>query len=564
MTAVDLEVKPEDNDKNESEAPKPRRNTFGHIGRLLLIALALGWLFDFLFWEKVPGISFAIFVGLCITAGLLLARLENLRPTLASLALLVPIGFFAAMSFIRLEPLTLFLNRVLALFFMAILANTLLGGKWWHYNLSDYIVNQVRLGIDIIGRPLTTLSDNALHSARDKSQKSKNRKLVFGIVRGAVLALPVVAVFAALLASADPIFSQNLTNLLDIFNIENLGEYIFRAVLIAGVGYGLAGVYLHALLKSRDEKVSASWLEPFLGFTEAVVILGSVNVLFLSFVIVQFRYFFGGQANIAIDGYTYAEYARRGFSELVVVAVLSLLLYLGLSAITKRTKGNQRRAFSSLGILLVLLVGIMLVSAFQRLYLLEQAYGFTRLRTYPHVFMIWLGILLAAVVILEIAKRQQAFALAAVLVAAGFAATLNFLNVDAFIARQNIARGAAGEAVDIAYIASLSDDVLPPLHEMLNPESYTGRTYPTQRAEIAGALACHAALNNEYSRELPWQSFTMSHFNAQRIWEQQLANNQHPDFQDYGVQEATSRSNGISVTINNQEFDCIDEFYSSR
>jgi hypothetical protein len=91
-------------------------------------------------------------------------------------------------------------------------------------------------------------------------------------------------------------------------------------------------VYLHAATQSKDEKLVGEEkpvLPPFLGFTEAAIVLGSVAVLFAAFVYIQFQYFFGGQANIHIDGYTYSEYARRGFGELITVAVFSLLLILG-------------------------------------------------------------------------------------------------------------------------------------------------------------------------------------------------------------------------------------------
>ncbi len=86
---------------------------------------------------------------------------------------------------------------------------------------------------------------------------------------------------------------------------------------------------------------SASWsaqdkpiLAPFLGFTESTVVLIAVDLLFALFVFIQFRYLFGGQANITPVGYTYSEYARRGFGELVAVAFLSLGLILGLGAYT--------------------------------------------------------------------------------------------------------------------------------------------------------------------------------------------------------------------------------------
>ena len=186
-----------------------------------------------------------------------------------------------------------------------------------------------------------------------------------------------------------------MNELIELFNLENLPEYIFRMILILLVAYVLAGTILHAA-QSADEKISADKpiIASFLGFTESTIVLGSVIVLFVAFVIIQLQYFFGGQANINIEGYTFSEYARKGFGELVAVAFFSLLLLLGLGAVTRRESESQRRVFSVFGVSLVGLVLVMLVSAFQRLILYEQAYGFSRLRTYTHVFMIWLAVLL--------------------------------------------------------------------------------------------------------------------------------------------------------------------------
>ncbi|MCJ7702497.1 MAG: hypothetical protein MUO62_13020 [Anaerolineales bacterium] len=48
-----------------------------HPNRILWTAIIVAWTFDFLFWEKSPGTSFAIFVGITLGAGLYLARVEN-------------------------------------------------------------------------------------------------------------------------------------------------------------------------------------------------------------------------------------------------------------------------------------------------------------------------------------------------------------------------------------------------------------------------------------------------------------------------------------------------------
>jgi uncharacterized membrane protein len=229
-------------------------------------------------------------------------------------------------------------------------------------------------------------------------------------------------------------------------------------------------------------------------------------VLFALFAVVQFQYFFGGQINITVQGYTFSEYARRGFSELVAVAFFSLLLFLSLSAVVKRQNKTQRWVFSGLGLGMVALVGVMLISAFQRLILYEAAYGFSRLRAYTHVFMIWLGVLLVVVVVLDILRKERTFALAALLASIGFAATLTLMNVDGFIVRQNVARAAAGADLDVAYLASLSSDSVPALVDALQD----GRLTPGTRDAAGAALACHIYYNYSQKPDMDWRGFTLS------------------------------------------------------
>lgn len=484
--------------------------------RLWLIALLSGWFFDFLFWNKAPGISFAIYVVLCLIAGFVLTWLEEIRPARPALWLLLPIGAFAALSFIRQEPFSLFLDYTLTLALMAMLANTFLGGRWMAYNLSDYVAGLARLFYSVLARPTLAYvagrrAQKEQNAAALKKKPSAWRHWV-AVLRGLLLALPIVVLFGALLSSADPIFSRGLQDFFALFDLEKLPEYIIRAILILITAYALAGVFLHSWFASSDEKLIGDkpWLSPFLGLTEAAIVLGSVEALFAAFVAIQIRYFFGGQANITLEGYTYAEYARRGFGELVTVAVLSLLLFLGLSAIARRQTARQRWTFSGLGIALVILVGVILASAFQRLLLYEQAYGFSRLRTYPHVFMIWLGLLLAVFAALEVAGRTRYFALAALLAVIGFSLTLNLMNVDAFIVQQNVNRARSSRELDTGYLATLSDDSVPVLIDF-----YAGPDLPTPlHHQIGGILACRlAALPS--GRPLPWQSFHLSQYKAQ-------------------------------------------------
>jgi uncharacterized protein DUF4153 len=157
------------------------------------------------------------------------------------------------------------------------------------------------------------------------------------------------------------------------------------------------------------------------------------------------------------------------------------------------------------------LVAIMLVSAYTRLGLYEMAYGFTRLRTYGHVSLIWLGILLAIVVALEVLRRERWFAAALLACALGFGLSLAALNVDAFIAVQNVNRAERGQGLDVAHLASLSTDAVPTLVEMLAAQSIP----PETREAVGAALACGWQSQPENAPH-DWRSFSISRWRAER------------------------------------------------
>jgi len=489
--------------------------------RFWFLVILLGWSFDFLFWMKPAGVNFFIFVGLCLITGIYLLKADGLRLSPRSSLLLLPIIFLSAMTFFRQEPMTAFLSIAMTIFLMGVFTITYLGGQWIRFGLIDYFLGYLTLFGSMIARPLGFMAE----VKREQPDASPKRNSNFmPIVRGVIIALPVIAIFASLLSAADPIFANRFEKFIELFQIDNLPEYIFRLVYIFVFAYAFAGTFLHAAQKSDAQVEEKPRFAPFLGFTESAIVLGSVVILFAAFVAIQFQYFFGGQTNIHIDGYTYAEYARKGFGELVAVAFFSLLLLLGLGSITRRDTESQRRTFSSLGVTLVALVLVMLVSAFQRLVLYETAYGFSRLRAYTHVFMIWLALLLVVVVILEIMRRERAAGLAMVLAALGFVISLTLLNVDAFIVKQNVQREIRGAAdksltqgrvdLDAQYFLDLSDDAVPAL-----ASAFQNKSLPVAvREKVGAALFCKRYTRDEDTRDIPWQSFHFSRFTADQIF----------------------------------------------
>ncbi|MEX1248169.1 MAG: DUF4173 domain-containing protein [Anaerolineales bacterium] len=514
---------------------------------LIPLSLLLGWFFEFVFWGKPVGISFPIFILLVLATGFWLGNRAGLKPARANLWLLVPIAFFSLVPAFRTEALTVLTSWLLTLVLLALFASTFLGGQWPQYGFADYafrLVGLIPLGLGAL-RDSTT-------STKQKGNRSYLRSLA-PVARGLLFVLPVIWFLAVLLSSADPFFADWMTGLFAGF--ENAPEYILRGFVILLVAYALAAAYTFAFARSKKQALLGSdepLVAPFLGWGEALTMLASVNLLFLAFVVIQFRYFFGGLANIieGPTGYTFAEYARRGFGELVVAAVTTLMFFIILSALTKRKTGSQQTWFSGLGIALFALVAVILVSAFERLLLLEETYGFTRLRTYPHVFMIWLGVLLLAVVVLEALGRQRAFALAVAAAVVGFAASLALLNVDGFIAATNVGRAADGSRLDFRYLGSLSADSVPSLIAGYTQANDAGDSELAQ--ELAISLACHFARVD--ARPLAsWQGWNLSADTSRARWENLRAEPGFPQFQVSGASGVTM--NGESFTCSYQIFD---------
>jgi len=482
-----------------------------------LAALVAAWCFDFLFWNKPANLSFFIWVVVLLAAGYLLAWREGKRPHWRSIILTLLIVAFASVMVLRSEEMTRAVSVLLSLAGMILLTATFLDGYWPWYRLRDYVVEFAKvIGGGFSGAALMVAQKKT--TSAEGAPVKRNWSKVWPILRGILIALPVVAVFAVLLSAADQVFSDWIKNILDL---EKIPEYLFRLFYIVIIAGFLVGIYLkaiHPVKEAQKPSPNTPWMKTFLGWTESGIVLAAVNLLFIVFVIIQVRYLFGGTANITETGYTYAEYARKGFGELVAVAVLSIGLYMLLTTITRTVTRFAKMGLTALSVLLMANLMVILASSLQRIMLYEQAYGFSRLRTYTHVFIYWLAALIITLVVLELLRRRGHIALALVITAIGFGASLAILNVDGFIVNRNVQRAVAGEELDLAYLNTLSTDAVPALLA-----NYTDPNLPPEAVhKLGAALACREKTTNDPGTQA-WQSFNFSEARAYRLLQQNAA-----------------------------------------
>lgn len=306
--------------------------------RLVFIAGLLGLCANALFVQYPLGVNAPLFALVTLLVLFTLARVEHVRPAWRNAWLAAPLMYFAVMLMVRAEPFLSLLNLCAALGLAMLLIYLFASGWITAMSVWDYAIGGLVTSVEAwLIRPSLVLVA-AGEEARKPGGVSPR---AWAVARGVGLALPIVIIFAILLTSADIAFNKFILDVLKALSLDDFPELILRVAVTGLVGWVCLGGLAFAL---RDDATSPrAKAESKMGagdfhltFTEAAIVLGSVNALFAAFVVIQLRYFFGGQSNITVEGFTYADYARRGFGELVIVALFTLGLGLVLQRLTRR------------------------------------------------------------------------------------------------------------------------------------------------------------------------------------------------------------------------------------
>lgn len=484
--------------------------------RLLLVGLAVGWATDALFYGKSLGLSVLLFVLLMLGALAGVSRMEGVRLARRNLWILLPLLFFAAMVFVRANAVLTLLNVFAVICLLFLLLFFLAADNLERLGLFGYPVILMLAGFNTLTRAAPVVSGSArmVVHRRDRLQRAAP------LLRGLLLSLPVLALFTVLLSSADMIFAGYVSNILHLNLFVNLPELLWQLTRILMLTWIITGALVYALYRRRGTEDRSGRTElpgtllpdRILGFTEGIIILSLVNLLFTGFAWVQFTFLFSGEAVRVLQYEAYREYVRHGFGELLVASVLTLVLILGLSWSARHETPQQVRIFNALCTLMVALVMVMLVSAFMRMVAWEnvQYYISTPIRLYVRTFILWLGITFVWLLV-TLWSRHDRFAIGAFVAVLGFLVTVNVLNPDADAAMYNISRyEATQDDLSTRYLYTLSDDAVPVLVAALDQTS--GDVQKRIRADLNRRLAI-------MERNPDWRTFPSFHLARWQAYE---------------------------------------------
>jgi hypothetical protein len=351
------------------------------------------------------------------------------------------------------------------------------GRTLFRSSLAEYGAGAVITGLNAAFGSLALLfSDISWRDAiRNRSSQQK-----IAVARGLLIAIPLLLLFGGLLTGADAVFRHFVKDIVHL-DFESVLSHCFVVVLFAW----MVGGFLRGLIIGTEIRMVRDLPTPAhtMGVIEIGIVLTSLNVLFLSFVLVQVRYLFGGAWWVQVSpGLTYAEYARKGFFELVAVAALVLPLLLGCHWLMCQEQPLHRRIFGWLAGFQMALVFVIMISALERMYLYQREYGLTEQRFYTTAFMGWLAAVFIWFSVTVLRGRREHFAFGAMLAGFFLVLALHIVNPDQFIARINLSRENTGQPLDAEYVASLSADAVPEIIEILPKLS------PEHRALLASRI----------------------------------------------------------------------------
>ncbi|MDU3351188.1 MAG: DUF4153 domain-containing protein, partial [Clostridium sp.] len=191
----------------------------------------------------------------------------------------------------------------------------------------------------IIGQSLSnsTKIPSVLRETLKKGNIKKENNHIKSILIGLLISIPLIIILGILLAGADEIFSYYLANIWRYLNIENIYDFILKAIIAIIIMFLVFGLY-YSLNCTEVRDVQNNSIKKDFNSTTIITILISITILYLVFTKIQISYLYLNKALPA--GFNFADYARDGFFQLVALVIVNLSM---ITIMNFKTSANNRR-----------------------------------------------------------------------------------------------------------------------------------------------------------------------------------------------------------------------------
>ena len=251
-----------------------------------------------------------------------------------------------------------------------------------------------------------------------------------------------------------------------------------------------------------------------------------LNLVYLVFCFTQIKVLFTEQ-NIK-----YSEFARKGFFQLMIVSLINIVMILKANNKNLRENEKQDKYKKKMCIVMVIFTLVIIISAFARMTLYQQNYGYTRLRVLVDLTLITEIILLIPTVIYILENKINLIKTYFVIIVTMYC-IVNFVNIDKFIVKNNINRYKETGNIDLNYLIEMNNtDLVEQLLELDNTEfKYSEKLYSQSNIDkqlIKEKIERQKKMLDEYLTNLKKnlnETYTVAEFNLPKMRAKSILNN---------------------------------------
>lgn len=448
-TQIHYSAKPKEEDTAYTKSMKKHFSFFG-IGSFLYAIF-----YTFCLYKNASGITYPFFVAGTLYYFFFSMQKLGVPCKKDSIFYIVSIVLLGISNcFTNSTPL-LFMNKcgIFVLSFV-LMIHTMYQNKSW--NFPKYFIAFCQMTGTFFVNMYRPVSDMVFYFNVEKKEQDGKKSYFLPVLIGITITIPVFTFMTLLLASADAVFSNILSDMFSSFHFSTIFEILIMVIMIFFCSYS---VYATLCMKNVDEEVKHYGIfDPII----AIIVTAALSMLYLIFSVIQILYLFIGNMQLP-DGYTYSGYAREGFFQLLAVCVLNLMIVLVCLYFFRENK--------VLKAILTIISGctfIMILSSALRMFMYIDRYNLTFLR----IFVLWslavIFLLMTGVTIFIYKNRFPLFTYSMVIVTV-FYICISFAHPDYWIARYNLnpAHIEYLNKYDVAdskrYLSGLSADAAPVL-----------------------------------------------------------------------------------------------------
>ncbi len=490
--------------------------------KILIGALFLSLWQSLLFWKQDLGISVLLFTIpiIWITTKLLKGNIKNKKALLIS----IPIIVLSSTYFI-FDNLTFYLINIVLIPILYLIMIIWAISDFQIKSIIYKIILMIFEPLNYIGDVIKTVLKEFNPKEKDEQigEKKEKNNIFKAVCFTGIIALIVIS----LLCSADNEFAKIFSTIFKDINIFNVSELTGRIIITIIAFFYFAGFFMNMLDKEnglkefeKDEKA-----EKKESYTIRMMIT-VLNLVYLVFCFTQIKVLFTEQ-NIK-----YSEFARKGFFQLMIVSLINIVMILKANNKNLKETEKQEKYKKTMCIVMVIFTLIIIISAFARMTLYQQNYGYTRLRILVDYTLITEIILLIPTIIYILKNKIDLIKTYFVIIITMYC-LVNFINIDKIIMKNNFNRYKETGYIDLNYLMEMNNsDLIEQLLELKDTEfKYSEKAYSqsdTDKQEIQEQIGKQQRELNGYLAS--WkksfnETHTLAEFNLPKMRAKSILNN---------------------------------------